>query len=171
MHEPPTDDTPLLVSRRTVDIGVAALLLLLAVVFCWESYKLGAGWEEGTGPAAGFFPFLVSAMLGVASLFNIVGALRDRDPGADEDFISLTGLARITYVLLPLGAFIFAIHYIGIYVSSAVFIAGFMMVFGQNGIVKSALVGIGVPLALFFMFEKWFLVPLSKGPLEAMLGY
>ena len=33
------------------------------------------------------------------------------------------------------------------------------------------LLGIGVPLALFFMFEKWFLVPLPKGPLEAMLGY
>jgi hypothetical protein len=26
-------------------------------------------------------------------------------------------------------------------------------------------------LALFLMFEKWFLVPLPKGPLEAWLGY
>jgi hypothetical protein len=171
MHEPPSDDTPLLISRRTVDIGVAALLLLLAIVFAYESYKLGAGWQEGTGPAAGFFPFIVSVMLGVASLFNIFGALRDKDPGADEDFITLAGLARITYVLLPLAAFVFAIHYIGIYVASAVFIAGFMMVFGRNGIVKSAVVGIGVPLVLFFMFERWFLVPLPKGPLEAMLGY
>jgi putative tricarboxylic transport membrane protein len=24
---------------------------------------------------------------------------------------------------------------------------------------------------LFFMFEKWFLVPLPKGPLELWLGY
>jgi hypothetical protein len=32
-------------------------------------------------------------------------------------------------------------------------------------------IGIAVPLALFFMFEKWFLVPLPKGPLEAWLGY
>jgi hypothetical protein len=24
---------------------------------------------------------------------------------------------------------------------------------------------------LFFMFERWFLVPLPKGPLEAWLGY
>ena len=28
-----------------------------------------------------------------------------------------------------------------------------------------------VPLLLFMMFEVWFLVPLPKGPLEAMLGY
>ena len=27
-------------------------------------------------------------------------------------------------------------------------------------------VAIGVPMLIFFMFEKWFLVPLPKGPLE-----
>ena len=32
-------------------------------------------------------------------------------------------------------------------------------------------IGIGVPLALFFMFEKWFLVPLHKGPIERLLGF
>jgi putative tricarboxylic transport membrane protein len=32
-------------------------------------------------------------------------------------------------------------------------------------------VAILIPLALFFMFEIWFLVPLPKGPVEAMLGY
>jgi hypothetical protein len=28
-----------------------------------------------------------------------------------------------------------------------------------------------VPLTLFMMFERWFLVPLPKGPLEAWLGF
>ena len=73
--------------------------------------------------------------------------------------------------MVPLIAFVAAIHFIGIYVASALFIAGFMMAFGHNGVLKSIAVGIGVPLVLFFMFEKWFLVPLPKGPLEAMLGY
>jgi hypothetical protein len=31
-------------------------------------------------------------------------------------------------------------------------------------------VSIGVPLAFFLVFEKWFLVPLPKGPIENMLG-
>jgi hypothetical protein len=35
----------------------------------------------------------------------------------------------------------------------------------------AAAVAFGVPLALFLVFERWFLVPLPKGPLEAMLGY
>jgi hypothetical protein len=28
-----------------------------------------------------------------------------------------------------------------------------------------------VPLALFMLFERWFLVPLPKGPLERLLGF
>jgi putative tricarboxylic transport membrane protein len=28
-----------------------------------------------------------------------------------------------------------------------------------------------VPIALFIIFEIWFLVPLPKGPFEAWLGY
>jgi len=28
-----------------------------------------------------------------------------------------------------------------------------------------------VPVSMFLMFEVWFLVPLPKGPLEALIGY
>jgi putative tricarboxylic transport membrane protein len=28
-----------------------------------------------------------------------------------------------------------------------------------------------VPVSMFLMFELWFMVPLPKGPLEALLGY
>jgi hypothetical protein len=30
---------------------------------------------------------------------------------------------------------------------------------------------LSIPVAIFLVFEKWFLVPLPKGPLEAWLGY
>jgi hypothetical protein len=32
------------------------------------------------------------------------------------------------------------------------------------------LIAIGVPVLTFLMFEKWFLVPLPKGPVEDWLG-
>jgi hypothetical protein len=32
-------------------------------------------------------------------------------------------------------------------------------------------VAIGIPLITFFVFERWFLVPLPKGPVEAWLGF
>ena len=30
---------------------------------------------------------------------------------------------------------------------------------------------LGIPLATFLVFERWFLVPMPKGPLEAWLGF
>jgi putative tricarboxylic transport membrane protein len=34
-----------------------------------------------------------------------------------------------------------------------------------------AAVSIGIPLVTFVVFERWFLVPLPKGPIEAWLGF
>jgi putative tricarboxylic transport membrane protein len=45
------------------------------------------------------------------------------------------------------------------------------VVIGRENPFKAAAVGVAVPFVLFLMFEKWFLVPLPKGPLEAWLGY
>jgi hypothetical protein len=64
-----------------------------------------------------------------------------------------------------------AIGYIGIYAASAIYIALFMWYFGKYAIWKGIFAGTSIAVALFFMFERWFLVPLPKGPLEAWLGY
>ena len=60
---------------------------------------------------------------------------------------------------------------IGLYFAAAIFIAFFMYWLGKYPIQKILPVAILIPLALFVMFEIWFLVPLPKGPVEAMLGY
>jgi hypothetical protein len=52
-----------------------------------------------------------------------------------------------------------------------VLISFFMRWFGQYRWSVAVAVGVFVPVATFFMFEVWFLVPLPKGPLETMLGY
>ena len=42
---------------------------------------------------------------------------------------------------------------------------------GGFSLVKIVPVAILVPVALFLMFEVWFLVPLPKGPIEQWLGF
>ena len=32
-------------------------------------------------------------------------------------------------------------------------------------------IALGIPIGSFLVFEKWFLVPMPKGPLEQWLGY
>ena len=39
------------------------------------------------------------------------------------------------------------------------------------GVAMIVAIAVGVPLVTFVIFERWFLLPLPKGPLEAYLGY
>jgi hypothetical protein len=178
-NEESPDDGRALVSNRTMEILVALVLLGGCAIVIYDSVRLGFGWREGEGPAPGYFPFWVAVILGVSSFFNLVAALRGR--GRGEVFVSLRPFGRVLAVLLPslvyvglIGGFAIGpleVPKLGIYVASAIFIFGFMIVIGRENPLKAVLVSIGAPLLLFFMFERWFLVPLPKGPLEAWFGY
>jgi hypothetical protein len=65
---------------------------------------------------------------------------------------------------------VFIVPYSGIYLASAVLIAVFMTWLGKYRWKITAAVSVGVPVAVYLMFEKWFLVPLPKGPIEGLLG-
>ena len=67
-----------------------------------------------------------------------------------------------------ISALIFAL---GIYVASVVLIGYFMLRHGKHGVALTAAVSLGVPLFFFLVFERWFLVALPKGPLEALFGF
>jgi putative tricarboxylic transport membrane protein len=56
-------------------------------------------------------------------------------------------------------------------VASVLFIAGFMRILGKISWTKTVLVSVCVNVLLFWMFEVQFMVPLPKGPLEALFGY
>ena len=161
MHNDGEQDGPGVVSNRTMEAVVALVLLGLSAVVIFDSNRIGFGWKEGEGPAPGYFPFYVAIILGVASLVNLYNAVWGSGKGDRESFVSAIALKRVFAVLIPTL----------IYVASFVFIAAFMMVVGKDSVLKSILVGAAIPLVLFMMFERWFLVPLPKGPLEAMLGF
>jgi uncharacterized membrane protein len=158
-----------LVSNRTVDIVVAILLLVVCAIVIYDSNRIGFHWIEGEGPAPGYFPFYIAIILGVSSLINLISAIRA--PGSSGVFVSLRPFGRVLAVLIPSLVFVGLIEYLGIYVAAAIFILGFMLVIGRENFFEAVAVSIGVPLMLFFMFERWFLVPLPKGPLEAWLGF
>lgn len=162
---------PRLVSNRTMDIIVALLFLATSAVFIADSTRLGFRWIDNEGPASGYFPFYIAVMMAIASLGNLVGAVLGRTPGGDETFVGRSALGRVLAVLVPAIAYVAGVQYLGIYVASAIFIFAFMLLVGREPFVRALCVSIAVPLALFLMFEVWFLVPLPKGPFELWLGY
>jgi len=122
------------VSSRTMDILVALALIVGSAVVIFDSVRSGFGWRDD-GPAPGFFPFWVATLLGVASVVNLIKAVGDRE-AADEAFVRAPQLRRVLAVLVPTTLYVAAIGGVkigpvslpglGIYVASALFIAGFM---------------------------------------------
>ena len=82
-----------------------------------------------------------------------------------------TTLKPVLTVLIPTIVYVGLIATIGIYVASAIYITAFMIWQGKFRILPALAAGIGVPVAIFLLFEVWFLIPLPKGPLEHLLGY
>ena len=158
-----------LISNRTMEIVVALALLAGCALVIYDSVRIGFGWRDGEGPAPGYYPFWVAIILGVSSLVNLFSAVRGH--GAGEIFVALRPFGRVLAVLVPSLIYVGLIGYVGIYVASAIFIFFFMIIVGRENPLKAIGVAAIVPIVLFFMFEKWFLVPLPKGPLEAWLGY
>ena len=171
-------DEPTLVSNRALDIAVALLFMLAAAIVLYDSVRIGFGWRED-GPAPAFFPFWIAVGMAVASLANLTRAIRDQAAG-DDTFVSTPAFGRVLTVLVPSLAFIALIGGVslgpvelpglGIYVASAIFITGFMLMVGRENFFKAVAIGVAVPVVTFMMFERWFLVPLPKGPLESLLG-
>jgi putative tricarboxylic transport membrane protein len=158
-------------TRRSMNIAVAVMLLVVASIVMITSYRLGAGWAKDVGPDSGYFPFYIALILfissGVTLIQNLVGASRD----GGGSFIARDQLIRVLQVLVPMTVFVVLSTYIGIYISTFLFMSFFMMWHGRYPIYKTVPLAIAVPIVLFIVFEVWFLVPLPKGPFEAWLGY
>ena len=88
-----------------------------------------------------------------------------------EAFVSRERLVPVLKVLWPAVAFVALMHFLGLYVASALYMGFYMRWVGRHSWRAVVILSIGIPIATFLVFEKWFLVPMPKGPLEAWLGY
>jgi putative tricarboxylic transport membrane protein len=155
-------------TQRSVEIGVTVAMAVFSLVVIAGSVQAGIGWGA-EGPKAGFVPFYVGLMILGSSIINFGAILAER---SDKRLFADWGqLAKVMSMLVPTSIYVALIPWIGIYVASAVFIAVFMRWLGDYGWGLVAAISLGMPLLTFVVFEKWFLVPLPKGPIEAYLGY
>jgi putative tricarboxylic transport membrane protein len=145
-------------SHRAVESGVAVAIGVFASVIIFGSLSAGIDWGV-EGPRAGFFPFYVGLTILIASIINFIHARREP---AEDRFADWDQLRQVLSVVAPTAVYVAVMPWLGIYVSSALLISFFMKRLGNYG---------WHLMATFLVFEKWFLVPLPKGPLETWLGY
>lgn len=168
---PPAARTPG-ISTRTMEIVVAVILFGLGALVVFDSHRLGSSWGSD-GPEAGYFPFYIGAIICISSAVIFGQALFGRVSRSGKIFVEWQPLRQVLSVLLPALLYVAGIQLIGLYVASAIYIAGFMIWLGKYGWVKSVALGLAVSAVAFATFEIWFQVPLYKGMFDplAFLGY
>ena len=154
-----------------VEAAVAALVLAFGLLVLVGSRKLGSGWTSD-GPGAGYFPFYIGIILCISGAGILYQALLGKKRNT-EIFVDGEQIKRVLVVLIPAAVYVLAIQVVGIYVASAIYVAGFMIILGKFGKAKSIAIGVALAAIFFLMFEVWFKVPLFKGALNPLgfLGY
>ena len=147
---------------------MAALFFIFGAIVMSDSLRLGSGWGSD-GPKPGYFPFYIGLFICIASVINFAMALRLRGE-KNKAFVQVGQLKMVLTVLVPTAIYAFLVTWIGIYVSSVLFIAFFMRWLGRYAWWKVVLVSVITVAVFFVVFEMWFKVPLPKGPVESWLG-
>jgi hypothetical protein len=153
---------------RTAELVVAAGFFVLGLIVINDSLRLGMRWVAD-GPQPGYFPFYLGVIICVSSALTFLFALR-MPAAKNKTFVELGQLKLVLSVLVPSMVYVALVGWLGIYVSAVLFIGLFMRWLGRYPWWKVAAVSLGTAVVFFLIFERWFLVPLPKGPVETWLG-
>ncbi len=158
---------------RKAERTMGLVLVITALVLLVEAHQLPIAWTA-IGPGAGFFPFWLAVGVAITAVVILARSLRPAAtvrPGADEAFIPATAWKPLAVVFFPMVAIILFMNYLGIYIGGALYLAGYMWLVGRHRWFSVIAVSVLIPLVLFFIFERWFLLPLPKGVLLELILY
>ena len=157
-------------TTRWVELVVALVIIAAGVIVVVDSWRVGAGWGAD-GPRSGYFPNFIGWILAGTGLWIAVATLIRWKTLAGQVFVPRDKLVLVLAMLVPTIVYVIVLAFVGIYVASALYIATFMLWQGKYRLLPTLVISVAVPVALFLLFEVWFLVPLPKGPVEQLLGY
>jgi len=155
---------------QRADVICALVLLVLAGSVAREAIRLEIGWGD-IGPKGGFFPFWLAVILALSSLTVLIKAFSAWREKERESFLPLGKLGLFLTVLVPIALVVPLIEAVGFYTTAFLYLTLYIWWTGRKRWWVNLSISILFPLAIFFVFEKWFLIPLPKGSLEAYLPF
>ncbi len=148
---------------RKADIVVALGLMAVGLLVIGDSIRLGFGWGI-SGPQAGFFPFYMGLGIVICTFFIVLRAIRTlKKEGAGKPLVVKGGLPQILWVLLPAFGMVLLSELIGLHLATVFYLAFYMGVLGKIHWGEVILLSILVPLAIYIVFDRLFLIPLPEG--------
>jgi putative tricarboxylic transport membrane protein len=155
---------------RRAEIACAVALLIVAGVVAREAIRLDIGWGE-SGPKGGFFPFWLAVILGSSSLSVLAKAVFIPTQRIGEPFLTRERLGLVLMVLVPIALVVPLIETFGFYLTAFLYLFFYIRWTGQKPWLVTGTISFLFPFAIYLVFEKWFLIPLPKGLVEAYLQF
>jgi hypothetical protein len=147
---------------RKADIITAAVIVAWCVLSMIDAAKLNIGWVKNVGPGGGFLPFWLCAIMGTFTLIVLIQAIRSTDTG-ETFFTSEVGKKNSLKVFLSTTGCVVAYVLIGCYFGSMAYLAYYMRFIGKRSRLQTALISVGVPFGIWFLFEFFLKITLPKG--------
>ena len=148
---------------RKADIVVALGLMLVGFLAIGDSIRLGFGWGI-SGPKAGFFPFYMGLGIFICTFFILLRAIRIyKKEGPGKTLIAEGGLTQILWVLIPAIGVVLLTELIGLHLATVLYLGFYMAWVGKMHWAKVILLSILVPLVVYVLFDRVFLIPLPEG--------
>ncbi len=157
---------------RKADAICGLIILAIGMLVTFEARRYGIfGWGPA-GPEPGLYLFLLGMGVIVGSLV-ILGQVyvRSRTAKPDEPFIPQGALKPVLSVAIPAALMVLLTEFIGLYLAAGLYLAVYMRWIGKHRWMTVLAVSILLPLCGYFVFEKWFLIPLPEGSLTSRLGF
>ncbi len=147
------------------DTIVALVIMAIGIIVLVDTAILGSGWGM-SGPEPGFFPFYMGLGVVICSVFVFLRAFKaykKEAPGKGKRLIAKGGLAPILWVLIPSTGMVLLTELIGLHLATVIFLIFYMRAVGKIPWVNVVLIGLMLPLAVFIIFDKLFLIPMPEG--------
>jgi hypothetical protein len=155
-----------MISTRSLEIATAVLTGSFGLTVIVSSLDNGIGWSSA-GVDAGTFPFLTGVIIALGSLYNLGrGVLTGSDIA-----ITRANLRRLAALFVPAALFIGLIPLVGMYLAAGGYTFGALALSKQQTLLRSIVIAVATPFALYILFERMFQVTLPHGALAAVLGF
>ena len=146
----------------TAGMVIAAVLLLIALVICWDASAMQGSTTYGMGPQA--MPYVIAAGMALLAAGNFWLAWRGDFPERESldpkaIFLILGGLAALIAIIGLGGGFIPA---------TAILFAATATAFGRCAIHIDLAIGAVLAVAVFLLFDKLLTLSLPAGPIERL---
>ena len=166
---------------RRAELITAIFFALFSGYLMWKSGEPPAwnpdvphfaniGFDDTGSPAGGFWPFWLSAIMLICSIWTAIQwKLRQTTASqSDEPFLEKANWILILKVSTALISFLILIYFIGFYGAIFVFMTYYVRVLGKHGWAITLILATIIPVIFFFFFDIAMRVVLPKGLTEPL---